>query len=598
MARTYRHEQSQQYYPSKGDYNVIFKKTASIVLIGALTLQLAATASALPQYGEELQDAPATTTSTVSFSDVPANYWANAYISEMVTRNVFAGYPDGRFRPDKSISRAEFAKIVISAAGLKPSKVNYSSFNDIKSTDWESPFVETAKDYLSGYRTANGQYIFNPDKPATREDITVALVKLKGYDVNRLADRSLLQAMFKDYAGISESAKNYVAVAVENGLVSGYKDETFRPQAPVTRAEAATLLWRAYQYGNDNTQIGGDNPTTTNPGTTTPPATTPSSPTTPSTPSTTTPAPDSTSNKFTVETLIGGTEGNVDGPVRKARLRHVVSMAADNNNQIYFLDDQESKVLIRKLNTKNGTVETIQVDSRFDLDYKDADGKIQHIDHKYVTPTKLAYNNADNKMYMMTDDAIIYDITSGVHAVAWDREYRDDYRTRDNTAVNFLTFTNTGSAVYSLATYSSVWETELNASQPTQPQPIADSILYESLKFGSHASAFVSGNTLNVASLDKLYRIQLFPAKVDVVASYKTGTFDNIAGYEGRLYGALGGDVYELNSDGGRKTFVEAGDLNYADGTAILKLDQMTFDSNGNILFFDFATHSIRRINL
>ncbi|MDO3411485.1 S-layer homology domain-containing protein [Saccharibacillus sp. CPCC 101409] len=574
------------------------KRTSALLVAGFIAFNVSGTASALPQYGEELQDAPTTTASSVSFSDVPSNYWANTYISEMVTRNVFAGYPDGRFRPDKPISRAEVAKIVISAAGLKPSKVNYSSFNDIKSTDWESPFVETAKDYLSGYRIANGQYIFNPDKPATREDITVALVKLKGYDVNRLADRSLIQAMFKDYAGISESAKNYVAVAVENGLVSGYQDETFRPQAPVTRAEAATLLWRAYQYGNDNTQIGGNNPTTMNPGTTTPPATNPSSPTTPSSPSTTTPTPDTAADKFTVETLIGGAEGNVDGPVRKARLRHVVSMAADNNNQVYFLDDQESKVLIRKLDTKNGSVEKIQVDSRFDLDYKDADGKVQHIDHKYVTPTKLAYNNADNKMYMMTDDAIIYDITSGIQAVAWDREYRDDYRTRRNTAINFLTFTDTGSAVYSLGTYSSVWETELNASEPAQPQPIADSVLYESLGLDSHASAFVSGNTLNVASLDKLYRIQLFPAKVDVVASYKAETFDNIAGYEGRLYGALGGDVYELKSDGGRKTFIEADDLTYTDGTALSQLDQMTFDSNGNILFFDFATHSIRRINL
>ena len=65
-------------------------------------------------------------------------------------------------------------------------------------------------------------------------------------------DLSILKTMFTDWQSISTGAQKYVAVAVEKGLISGYEDNTFRGQSGITRAETATLLWRAYQYGNGN----------------------------------------------------------------------------------------------------------------------------------------------------------------------------------------------------------------------------------------------------------------------------------------------------------------------------------------------------------
>lgn len=88
--------------------------------------------------------------------------------------------------------------------------------------------------------------------PALREDIAIAMVKLKGYNSNRFPDLSILEAMFTDYQSISNYAMNYIALAVENKLISGYPDETIRPQRPLTRAEAAAIIYKAYQYGNDN----------------------------------------------------------------------------------------------------------------------------------------------------------------------------------------------------------------------------------------------------------------------------------------------------------------------------------------------------------
>jgi hypothetical protein len=187
-----------------------------------------------------------------SFTDIGSNYWASGAIEALSARKVISGYPDGKYRPEKIVTRAEFAKIMTLAAGLTAKKTAKVSFADIDAEDWHAPYIEAAKGYLSGYRLPNGSMIFDPNAPALREDIAVAIVKLKGYNKTRLADLSVIEAMFTDYDSISDYAKDYVALAVENKLISGFPDDTFRAQKPITRAEAAAILFRAYQYGSDN----------------------------------------------------------------------------------------------------------------------------------------------------------------------------------------------------------------------------------------------------------------------------------------------------------------------------------------------------------
>ena len=205
--------------------------------------------AAVVNYGDELTNMP-NKNYTQKFSDVPTSYWAFNYIAEMAERNVLSGYPDGKFYPNKNVTRAEFAKIMTAAAGINISNNGYSSYEDVDYTDWCSPYIEAARYYLSGY-VSNGKSYYMPNNNALREDIAVALVKLKGYDTTGF-DLSLLQTMFSDWKSISTGAQPYVAVAVEQELISGYDDGTFKGQQGITRAEAATLLWRAYQYGNNN----------------------------------------------------------------------------------------------------------------------------------------------------------------------------------------------------------------------------------------------------------------------------------------------------------------------------------------------------------
>lgn len=582
-----------------------FKKLIVCLTAIALLVSLTNTVFADPvDYGQEWEGAELSNPQ-VSFSDVPTNHWAYKYIAEMVNRKVIDGYPDGKFRPNNTISRAEFAKIMVTASGIQAQKVNYSSFSDVATSNWASPFVEAVKDYMTGYRTANGQYIFNPSAPALREDIAIALVKLKGYEVNRLPDHSTLEAMFKDYAGISASARDYVALAVENGLVSGYPDETFRPQATVTRAEATVMLWRAYQYGNDNKDVGsGDSSITT------PTQPQPSQPTTPSIPDQS--EQPITNEKFTVDTLVGGNgEGDVDGPVRIAKINQVDSMVVDNSNNIFFLDTKTNKV--RKFNHSNGTVETFKtMNAEFDWNHQEG-STVTHYDHTAFTPNLLAFNAANNKLYLWGTRCEV-DVTpenncfgnyfSTVHDISSDVQIAAFSFSPIIQMSRFMGFTDQNSLIWGghniHISSSMILESKLGKE--------ADVIANSKDSTGPNLSSLNESVIHAVVTPDNLYtfhtgykelsKIQLYPRKVESIISFGNMKFDTVTSHNGNFYTSSGATIYELTTDGKLTTFINGSDLIYNDGNPIKKITHIDFDSNDNIIVYDDDNKAIRRINL
>ena len=178
------------------------------------------------------------------FWDVPKDHWAFEYVADLADRGVIDGYEDGSFKPESTVTRAEWAKIMVDAAGVAVND-NSVNFTDM-SNHWANKYVNAAKNYLTGY--TDGSY--RPNQAAVREDVTVAMVKLKGYDLSDV-DYSVL-SKFTDNDSISAYAKGYVAVAISKDLIDGFEDNTFRGQATLTRAEAATLLYRAFQKGSND----------------------------------------------------------------------------------------------------------------------------------------------------------------------------------------------------------------------------------------------------------------------------------------------------------------------------------------------------------
>ncbi|WP_232697137.1 S-layer homology domain-containing protein [Brevibacillus daliensis] len=182
---------------------------------------------------------------TPSFWDVPKNHWAYEAITEMAKKGIIDGYRDGSFRPDEKVSRAEFAKIMIAASGVKMGdKWDIDqTFRDVTRNHWAFTYVEYAKPYLTGYKSGSSYY-YKPDQSAVREDIAVAMVRLLGYDQSKTPNLKLLNK-FDDEHKISNNLRSFIAIALETELIKGFNDDTFRPQNAITRAEAASLLYRA-----------------------------------------------------------------------------------------------------------------------------------------------------------------------------------------------------------------------------------------------------------------------------------------------------------------------------------------------------------------
>lgn len=185
---------------------------------------------------------PGTPSPSRSFSDLSSSHWAHDTIMEMVELGILSGYSDGTFKPNNSVTRAEFATIMVKALDLTATAPRTATFADVPSSHWAYGVVESAKDYLTGYRdSGTGQLTFQPGNVAVREDVAVAIVKAQGLG-NAQANLSLLER-FDDHGQISQSLREHVAIAVEYGYMQG-SNIGFEPQKPLTRAEACALLSR------------------------------------------------------------------------------------------------------------------------------------------------------------------------------------------------------------------------------------------------------------------------------------------------------------------------------------------------------------------
>lgn len=169
-----------------------------------------------------------------TFSDTAGN-WAEANIKKLVELKVTSGYPDGSFKPNATITRAEFATLLVKAFSLAPQSGKI--FSDT-SSHWAKDSIATvaANGVAGGYE--NGS--FGPDDLITREQMAVMIV-----NATKLATESSQGTSFLDRADISSWATGAVAVAVRHGVINGYPDNTFLPQGNATRAEAVTVIMNA-----------------------------------------------------------------------------------------------------------------------------------------------------------------------------------------------------------------------------------------------------------------------------------------------------------------------------------------------------------------
>ena len=168
-----------------------------------------------------------------AFRDVPASYWAAGAIDQLAAAEVAAGYPDGTFRPDLPVTRAEFVKMLDLAAGIGPGRGG-GAFADVPPGAWFGPWVSAA--VAAGVARGEAPGLFVPDGAVTRQEMAVLVARALGLPPAGAAPG------FGDAARIAPWAEPEVAAAAAAGYLAGFPDGTFRPEASATRAQAAAVL--------------------------------------------------------------------------------------------------------------------------------------------------------------------------------------------------------------------------------------------------------------------------------------------------------------------------------------------------------------------
>jgi len=143
-----------------------------------------------------LDDVPVTTSACI-FTDVPGDAWYYTAVVTMTDRNVISGYGDGTFRPEATISRAEFTAMVVKYAGLTVDE--RGGFPDVSSTYWAAGFIRAASEagYVNGYSDG----YFWPEESINRASTVALLNNMQG----RVPDVEILETLVMPFSDVPRS---------------------------------------------------------------------------------------------------------------------------------------------------------------------------------------------------------------------------------------------------------------------------------------------------------------------------------------------------------------------------------------------------------
>ncbi|MGL5512982.1 MAG: S-layer homology domain-containing protein [Sporomusa sp.] len=166
----------------------------------------------------------------------------NAYIS---------GYEDGTVRPEGQMTREAAAQMFYNLLTEESREYYYSTSNSFTdaTSDWSNEAISTLSKagIINGYSAST----FEPEKTITRSELIKMVVGFTNIADTAFDDTYTSTPTFSDVAS-DHWARFIIAFAEENGLVGGYEDGTFHPDANVTRAEAVKIMNAALGRSTDD----------------------------------------------------------------------------------------------------------------------------------------------------------------------------------------------------------------------------------------------------------------------------------------------------------------------------------------------------------
>jgi len=166
----------------------------------------------------------------VNVNDIDG-HWGKAFIDELISKGAVSGYPDGTFKPDATITRAEFTVMLLKAQNISPV--------DVSGMHWGSGWRQAAID--EGILMSSE--FSDLDVNITRGEI--ALMVTRSIGESPFKDARMME--IQDVEGLDTEQKAAIFSVFDYGIVSGYSDNTFKHSQPATRAEAATMAIRTIQ---------------------------------------------------------------------------------------------------------------------------------------------------------------------------------------------------------------------------------------------------------------------------------------------------------------------------------------------------------------
>ncbi|MFB8788248.1 MAG: S-layer homology domain-containing protein [Potamolinea sp.] len=207
--------------------------TAALLALGISAGAIAPIFNAAPSFAQ-----------STGFSDVSSSYWARDFIAQLAQRDIIAGFPDGTFKPDAPVTRAQFAAM-LRKANKEFKKANVRTpinFVDVRSTYWAYTAIQES--YTTGFLAGYPGSVFRPEQNIPREQVLTSLSNGLSYTASQSTETVL--SYYNDSSNISGFARAPIAAATEKRMVVNYPNlTTLNPTRNATRAEVAAFLYQA-----------------------------------------------------------------------------------------------------------------------------------------------------------------------------------------------------------------------------------------------------------------------------------------------------------------------------------------------------------------
>ncbi|MEH2265569.1 S-layer homology domain-containing protein, partial [Nostoc sp.] len=177
----------------------------------------------------------------VGFSDVSVNYWAKSFITKLAAMEILEGFPDGTFRPDAPVTRAQFAAMLRKA--FAKGKIRQAiAFKDVSTQNWAYNAISEV--YQMGFLNPVVDKDFNPSQKLSRLDILVALAQKLNYKASGYTDTIL--SIYSDANTIPREYRSLIAALTQRGIVVNYPNvNLLNAEQIATRSEVSALLYQA-----------------------------------------------------------------------------------------------------------------------------------------------------------------------------------------------------------------------------------------------------------------------------------------------------------------------------------------------------------------